>query len=63
MVIMTCERCGSQSAKLEKCRFCGKLVCNSCIKSSKRLRVGRLFICKSCWSDMRKRKEYKSVSG
>ena len=62
MVMMTCERCGKQSPKLEKCNYCGRLVCRDCTKSSKRLKVGRLFICKDCWSDMKKRKEYKSVN-
>lgn len=59
----TCERCGKQSAKLEKCDYCNRRVCVvACIKSSKRKKVGRLYICKDCWGEMPKRRKYKSYS-
>jgi len=62
MAIVTCERCGTQTAKLEKCDHCGKKICVSCIKSSKRSKkkTGKLFICKSCWTNIPKRKKFKS---
>ena len=62
MPIRTCERCGVQTAKLEKCGYCQKMVCNLCIKNSKRKKVGNRYICKSCWSDMDKRKQFKSTN-
>ncbi len=58
----TCERCGKQSAKLGRCGYCKKKVCESCIKSSKRKKVGRLYICKDCWGKMPRRRKFKSYS-
>lgn len=61
MAIETCDRCGEQSAKLLKCNTCKKKTCNSCVKSSRRRKgkVGKMHICKSCWSKMPKRKQFK----
>ncbi|MFH1394259.1 MAG: hypothetical protein ABII71_00010 [Candidatus Micrarchaeota archaeon] len=59
-MIKSCGRCGEQTAKLETCGYCNKDICESCIKSSKRKKVGRRFICKDCWGDISKRKKYKS---
>ncbi|HID72770.1 TPA: hypothetical protein EYP38_02405 [Candidatus Micrarchaeota archaeon] len=59
-MIKSCERCGTQTAKLETCGYCDRNVCESCIKNSKRKKIGRRFICKDCWGDMEKRKRYKS---
>ncbi|MEM4165997.1 MAG: hypothetical protein QW153_00850 [Candidatus Bilamarchaeaceae archaeon] len=59
-MIETCERCGAQSAKLERCDYCNRKLCNTCIKSSKRKKVGHLRICKDCWGQMDKRKKFKS---
>jgi hypothetical protein len=61
-MIETCERCGNQSAKLERCDYCGRKICYSCIKSSKRKKVGRLYICKDCWGNIQKRKKFKAYS-
>ncbi|MDD5023066.1 MAG: hypothetical protein PHU63_02760 [Candidatus ainarchaeum sp.] len=61
MAIITCERCGAQTSKIEKCDHCKKKICYSCIKSQKRIeKTKRYFICKSCWSDMPSRKKFKS---
>lgn len=61
-MIESCERCGEQTAKLEKCDFCKRKVCFACIKSSKRKKSGRMFICKDCWGKMPRRKKYKAYS-
>ena len=59
-MIETCERCGAQSAKLQRCDYCNRKLCLSCIKSMKRKKVGHLIICKDCWGDISKRKLFKS---
>lgn len=60
----TCERCKKEIFRYQACNYCGKKICDSCIKSSQRIsKVKRLVICKSCWSDMKKRKTYKSKNG
>ncbi len=47
---------------LEKCNSCGKMVCESCEKSAKRVKkVSRVVICKDCWSDMKKRSKFKAL--
>ncbi|MBN2477739.1 hypothetical protein JXB01_00430 [Candidatus Micrarchaeota archaeon] len=62
MPVKSCERCGSQSDKMEKCNYCGKVLCYQCIKSQKRVgKTRRYFICKSCWSSMKSRKAFKSA--
>jgi len=61
-MIETCQRCGKQSAKLEKCNYCDRKTCFACIKSSKRKKVGHLFICKDCWNNMKKRKAYEGAT-
>ena len=62
MPIVTCERCGAQTAKVEKCNYCGKTICYNCIKSQKRVdKTKRYYICKSCWSNLDARKQFKSV--
>lgn len=61
MAIETCGRCGSQSAKLQKCDYCNLSICISCVKSSKRKKIDHRRICKSCWSNMGKRRAYKSA--
>jgi len=62
MSIRTCERCGEQTAKLTACSMCKKIMCNFCIKSSRRKsdKIGLIHICKSCWGDIKKRKKFKS---
>ncbi len=58
---ITCERCKREIIKYLKCDYCGRSICNNCIKSSERTaKTIRLIICKDCWGDMPKRKAYKS---
>ena len=58
---ITCERCKREIFKYEKCDYCGRKICNSCMKSSQRAsKVRRLIICRDCWSSMPKRKAYKN---
>lgn len=60
---MICERCGREVYFLEKCDYCGRKVCVGCEKSAKKLsRVRRIVICKDCWTDLRKRKAFKSAT-
>jgi len=59
MAIETCGRCGNQSAKLLKCDYCATAICNSCIKSQKRKKVAKRYICKGCWTKMPKRMSFK----
>lgn len=60
-MLQACERCKKQVAKADRCDYCARLVCESCVKSSRRARRTRkLFICKDCWSDMGKRTRFKS---
>ncbi len=59
---MICERCSNETFHPEKCTFCGRMVCRDCVKSSKNSKKeGRLVICKTCWSGMRKRQKFKSA--
>ncbi len=61
---MLCERCGKEIHKNVSCGYCNKKICYSCLKSSKRVtKVEKAFICKDCWSNMKKRKKYKSLIG
>lgn len=59
MAIETCGRCGSQTAKLQKCDYCNRSICNDCIKSQKRKKIGHRYICKSCWGSINKRSRFK----
>lgn len=59
---MVCERCGKQTAKLEACKYCNKMCCASCEKSSKKPnRLVKLIICKNCWGNLDKRSKFKSA--
>ncbi|MEM4367355.1 MAG: hypothetical protein QW035_04505 [Candidatus Anstonellales archaeon] len=61
-MVLSCERCAAPTAKAVKCRYCSKMLCNSCIKSSKKVaRVEHIYICKDCWTVMPKRKAFKSI--
>ncbi|MBU0592037.1 hypothetical protein KKF81_01575 [Candidatus Micrarchaeota archaeon] len=62
MAIETCGRCGDQTAKLDKCDYCSRNLCRKCVKSAKRKKIGRRYICKSCWSNITKRSMYKSTN-
>jgi hypothetical protein len=47
--------------RLHRFRACGdRKICYTCVKNSKKKRIGKRYICKSCWSDMGKRKKHKS---
>ena len=44
-------------------RKTGKMVCESCKKSAKRVKkVTRYVICRDCWTDMLKRSKFKALS-
>ncbi|MCX8205751.1 MAG: hypothetical protein N3H30_00800 [Candidatus Micrarchaeota archaeon] len=61
MMIRRCERCGSETHLLEKCSFCGKYVCRQCEHAAKRVKkVTRVVICKGCFGDTKKMKEYEN---
>ncbi|MCK4318998.1 hypothetical protein KAW38_00300 [Candidatus Micrarchaeota archaeon] len=60
MAIGICQRCGEQTAKLEKCDYCDRLICNMCKKSAKIVgKLKRLVICKDCWGNMKRRGKFK----
>ncbi|MGC8628798.1 MAG: hypothetical protein ACP5T4_01135 [Candidatus Micrarchaeia archaeon] len=59
---MLCERCKREIYKYEVCNYCGRKIGTECVKSSRRLSKSvRLVICKDCWSDVKKRKAFKSA--
>ncbi|NYZ75973.1 hypothetical protein H0N98_01855 [Candidatus Micrarchaeota archaeon] len=62
MAIETCERCGGQTAKVVKCDYCSRRICNPCVKSSKRKKIDHRYICKGCWGSITKRSMYKSAN-
>ncbi|MGI0100334.1 MAG: hypothetical protein ACREBH_01245 [Candidatus Micrarchaeaceae archaeon] len=56
-----CERCKREIYKNEACNYCGKKICNSCVKGSQRVqKVTRLVICKDCWGNMKARGAFKN---
>lgn len=59
MAILVCDRCGGKTAKLDKCDYCAKACCVSCVKSSKRVGKDKRYICKDCWTRMEKRRKFK----
>jgi len=60
---MICERCSKEIHKREKCDYCNRTICNSCVKSSRRVsKIHRTVICKDCWGKIPMRKKYKSLS-
>lgn len=61
---LLCERCKREIFRYEICNYCGRKICDSCVKSSQKpQKTVRLVICKDCWSDMKKRKAFKSRRG
>ncbi len=61
MPTMTCDRCKNEVVRVEQCNYCGKNVCNSCMKASQKAsKLIRLVICKDCWGNMPKRSHYKN---
>ena len=59
---MICERCSTQAYTLEKCNYCGKMNCESCKKSAKRVKkVDRYVICKDCWGKLKVRSKFKAL--
>lgn len=60
---MICERCSEQAYLVEKCNYCGRMVCLACEKSAKRSnKTKRYVICKDCWGDLKIRSKFKSVN-
>ncbi|BCS90595.1 MAG: hypothetical protein ARM1_0052 [Candidatus Micrarchaeota archaeon] len=62
MAVIRCERCNREIVHFDVCNYCGKKICRYCLKASQRGVVkarDRLAICKSCWTDISKRKLYK----
>ena len=60
-MVTYCERCKKEIYRQYKCNYCGRTICSSCIKSSQTAtKILKLTICKDCWSNMPKRKAYKS---
>lgn len=46
----------------KQCEYCTKVICRACLKSSKRVgKTVQLVICKTCWSDLKARKKFKST--
>lgn len=61
-MIKRCERCNSDTHFLEKCTFCNKYICRKCIHAGKNVKkVTRVIICKSCFGDVKKMKEYENM--
>jgi len=62
MTIMTCEKCGKQTVKVSVCTYCSKKACVSCIKCAKKVKKTRdLFICKTCWGNIKTRTKFKAA--
>ena len=61
MTMFTCDRCKREVYRYEKCNYCGRKIGNECMKASQKAsKTIRLVICKSCWSDLEKRTNYKN---
>ncbi|MGV8176317.1 MAG: hypothetical protein ACP5NX_00770 [Candidatus Bilamarchaeaceae archaeon] len=61
--MMSCERCGEQTVKLDKCGYCSKMICRKCLKSGNKTHEAKKkrSICKTCWGDIGKRTKFKST--
>jgi len=60
LLVYTCERCKREIYRYDVCNYCGRKICNSCIKSSQTsTKTVHLVICKDCWTNIEKRKMYK----
>ena len=58
---MICERCGKDIYKTSTCNYCKRKIGIECVKSSRKIsQTERIFICKDDWSDIRKRRAFKS---
>ena len=58
---LSCERCKDEVFKYIACNYCGRDICNNCIKSSARAsKISRLVICKDCWGNLSKRGKFKN---
>ena len=63
MALAKCQRCSKKDWNLNKCNYCGKIVCITCLKAMKHVKkrhIGKLYICKGCWSVMDMRKKYRN---
>ncbi|MFH0836183.1 MAG: hypothetical protein V1834_03405 [Candidatus Micrarchaeota archaeon] len=60
-----CQRCGEDAHVLESCGYCegekeARWICRKCIKSSHTgQHKKRKVICKDCWSNTKKKKQFK----
>jgi hypothetical protein len=65
MAMLKCDRCGEKAAKVEMCSSCRRLVCKKCAKTSKKVSrkdIKRMIMCKDCWTDLSKRKIYRTFT-
>jgi len=61
-MIKRCERCSAETHFVEKCTFCKKYVCRGCEHAAKNIaKVNRIVICKTCFGDVKKMKEYEHM--
>lgn len=61
-MIRRCDRCSGETHFLEKCSFCGKYICRGCLHAARNIKkVMRVAICKSCFGDTKKMKEYENM--
>lgn len=57
---MLCERCKREIYRYELCNYCGRKVCDACVKSTQRSpKTRRLVICGDCWGRMDRRMAFK----
>lgn len=58
---MICERCKNDIHKYDTCNYCSRKICFNCVKSQKKISpTERAYICKDCWSNVKRRNKYKS---
>ncbi len=63
MTAIKCQRCSRITWNAAVCNYCGRIVCEHCIKSVKKVKrkdIGKLYICKDCWSNLEKRKLFRN---
>lgn len=58
---MICERCRKEVTKYVTCNYCSRKIGYECLKSQKKISaIERAYICKDCWSNVKRRNKYKS---
>ena len=56
-----CERCKREMYRFETCDYCGRKICDACVKASqKATKLQRLVICRDDWNSLPKRTQYKN---